>query len=144
MKFILLILLLANFTAASKLTQFITFGPRISINYGNDCNVSFGFETSYWIYEMYDYGSGYGVSSNFGIEYYWGGRTDLYSELQAGVGLAGLSIGAFNTIIGDSPGWGYQSTIWGMYFVGGDYRIKYKNEVEHQVGIIGRGLINLD
>ncbi len=128
---------------AGDIRHYLTFGPRVAISYGKIWDINLGFETSYWNYDHWDYGFGRGLSINVGFDYYLKGRIDVYSELQTGIGLAGLSAGGFRTVYGDFPGWGIQSTIWGLYMVGGDYRFKYKNESEHQVGIIGRGLIEL-
>ncbi len=144
LKTIILLLWLCCISTAGEIRHYITFGPRISISYGNSWDVNFGFETSYWTYKHWEYGFGRGVSVNFGVDYYLKSRVDIYSELQTGLGFAGISLGGFKTVYGDNPGWGLQSTVWGLYFVGGDYRFKYGNEAEHQIGIIGRGLVQVN
>ena len=144
MKKVLLYLLFCCVVSfAGVQTHFISFGPRVAVAFGESWDVTLGFETSYWVHNFGSESMRGGAGFNIGIEQYLSGRTDLYSELQFGMPYAGLSVGGFRTIAGDDLKWGFQSTVWGLVFVGVDYRYKYNGASEHQLGAIGRYFVDI-
>lgn len=116
------ILLLSMLNFGSCFSQSIwTAGPMLHFNFGGPkMKVSFGLEVAYWNFAHFPY------SIDFCTEFEKQ-RIRLYSELQTGVGIAGVSAGPVMEIQTDKPAvkLGFQSSIWGNYFFGIDLRYRY-------------------
>lgn len=109
-------------TASSFPAQTIwSAGPMVHFNFGNhQTRVSFGLEFAYWNFSHFPY------SIDFCTEFE-SHKIRLYSELQTGVGLAGISAGPVLEIQTDKPALklGFQTSVWGNYFLGADLRYRY-------------------
>ena len=121
LKYFLLIFLLLNFNNIAKAQVFYSIGPMLHWNIGDEkVRTSFGIEFAYWNFDKTPY------SMDFGIDFQKG-KTRLYSELQTGVGLAGLSAGPFMEWEKDSKVQaGLQGSVWFNYFVGVDLRFRWQ------------------
>jgi len=122
MKRILLILVLFTLSFSFKtLAQSVwTIGPMLHYNFGGEKrHFSFAVELAYWNIKNVPY------SIDGGIEFSKK-RFRLYSEVQTGVGVAGISLGPvfeFNKVEREAH-LGFQATGWVNYFVGLDYRYR--------------------
>jgi hypothetical protein len=99
-----------------------TVGPMVQINFGGGEKLrpSFAIEIAYWKVKGFPY------SVDFALEFEKG-KTRIYSELQTGIGIAGLSAGPvfeFNKKEGKARV-GWQATFWANYYLGFNYRIRH-------------------
>jgi len=88
---------------------------------------TFALEGSYWVSPF--------VGADFGLEY--GKKTFIaYSELQGGVGLAGISAGPYIDFRRRGQKLGVQTTVWANYFLGADYRWRtHPEKNKHYLGV---------
>ena len=95
-------------------------GPMLHYNIGGEKNrFSFAIELAYWNYEGFPY------SADAGIEFEKQ-KIRLYSELQTGIGLAGLAIGPVFEVKTKEKKvhLGLQGSLWANYFLGFDVRFR--------------------
>jgi hypothetical protein len=95
-------------------------GPMLHFNFGNEgFNVSGGIEWSYWNWEVIPYGVDAGIE-------YGGKKLRLYSELQTGLGLAGMSAGPVMQFTVNQPkiNLGFQGSGWVNLMYGLDFRYR--------------------
>ena len=112
-----------------------TFGPMLHVNFGRGKpTVSFAIEAAYWNVR------GVPHSVDFGIEFDRRKTTRFYSELQTGIGIAGVSVGpVFQVGGGDGARLGLQGTAWINYYIGVDYRMRFFRGQKHRsVGIYAK------
>lgn len=105
----------------AQLQQIFTIGPTIHVNFDKPkLNVSYGIEGAYWNWYGFPY------SFDTGIEY-GGKKMRIYSEVQTGIGVTGISIGPViqYNFVESKLNLGYQGSIWVGYFLGFDARIRY-------------------
>lgn len=131
--FTLLITLNFNFKTFGQ--SFWTIGPMFHYNFGGEKrHFSFAIETAYWNIKNVPYSIDGGLE--FGKK-----RFRLYSEVQTGIGVFGISCGPaleINTAEGKAH-LGFQTTIWGNYFLGFDYRFRKIDKTKfHCIGIYGK------
>jgi hypothetical protein len=95
-------------------------GPMLHINIGDQkVKASWGFEVAYWNFSRFPY------SFDFCTEFEQK-KIRLYSEIQTGIGIAGISLGPVLEIQTDIPAIraGFQGSIWGNYYLGFDFRYR--------------------
>lgn len=121
-KFILIIFLILNsLLSFSQIKQVWMVGPMFHLNIGDSkLRGSFGIEAAYWNYEHFPY------SYDFAIEFEKQ-KIRFYSEVQTGIGIAGISLGPVLEIRTNEAKLkaGFQTSVWGNYFLGFDLR--YRN-----------------
>lgn len=120
-KFIPFVLALHVATAvAAQTKEVFMFGPMLHLNFGGEkMRISVALELSYWNYENFPYSFDGGLE----IEKQ---KIRLYSEVQTGIGLAGISLGPvleFRTDEKNLKG-GFQTSLWANYFLGFDLRLR--------------------
>ena len=134
-----LIPLLIVFTSTFNLKTFgqevWMIGPMLHYNFGKEKNhFSWAIELAYWNVKKFPY------SVDAGLEFSKK-RTRLYSEVQTGIGVAGLSVGPvleFNKVE-KKLRLGYQTTFWLNYFIGVDYRYRRIDKTNFNcAGIYGK------
>jgi hypothetical protein len=97
-----------------------TIGPMLHVNFGEEKpTVSFAIEAAYWNVTNMPY------SVDFGIEFDRKKTTRLYTELQTGIGVAGISLGPVFQYNKTSAKLGLQGSCWVNYFLGVDYRMRF-------------------
>jgi len=105
-----------------------TIGPMLHVNFGVEKRTtSFAIEVAYWNLKSFYY------SIDGAIEFDRH-RIRLYSELQTGIGLTGISLGPVfevNTKEGKFHA-GIQGSAWINYILGVDYRIRWINKTNYQ------------
>ena len=111
--------------------QLWTIGPMYHVNFGNGkAHGSFAIEVAYWNVKHFPY------SIDGGIEFEKGSFR-MYSELQTGIIVTGISIGPvleFN-LEKSKVGLGFQGSVWANYYFGVDYRYrKVNNYARYSVG----------
>jgi hypothetical protein len=107
---------LANFSFAQEA---FTIGPMVHFTIGNKFRPSYGLEFAYWNYSHFPY------SIDFGIDFEKS-KFRIYSEIQTGIVITGVSAGPCVEFKKDSPVQvGLQGSFWLNYFVGLDYRFRY-------------------
>lgn len=97
-----------------------TIGPFLHYNFGGEKrHFSWALEIAYWNIKNVPYSIDGGIE--FGKK-----RVRLYSEVQTGIGVTGVSIGPVLEInkIEKKVRLGYQTTLWINYFIGLDYRYR--------------------
>ena len=97
-----------------------TIGPMLHYNFGGEKNhFSWAIELAYWNVKNVPYSIDGGIEFNKK-------RIRLYSEVQTGIGVAGLSVGPVLEInkAERKAHLGYQTTFWVNYFIGVDYRYR--------------------
>lgn len=108
-----------------------TIGPMLHFNFGGEKRTtSFAIEAAYWNIKHFPY------SIDAAIEFDRG-KIRWYSELQTGIGIAGLSAGPvfeLNTMNG-SAHLGFQSTFWANYILGADFRMRWIDH--HRYNCVG-------
>lgn len=112
-----------------------TVGPMLHLNFGREKpTVSFAIEAAYWNVKNVPY------SVDFGIEFDRRKTTRFYSELQTGIGVAGISVGpVFQVGGGDGAKLGLQGTAWVNYYIGADYRMRFFRDKKHRaVGLYAK------
>ena len=112
-----------------------TVGPMLHVNFGREKpTVSFAMEVAYWNISNFPH------SVDFGIEFDRRKTTRFYSELQTGIGLAGVSAGPVLQVGGgDGAKLGLQGTAWINYYIGVDYRMRFFRGQKHRaVGIYAK------
>lgn len=116
------LLFLLLLTGARLFSQsIITIGPMLHWNFGaGKRTTTFAIEAAYWNLDKFPY------SVDAGIEF-GGKKVRLYSELQTGIGVAGVSAGSVIEM-GDGIKLGGQFTVWANYGVGIDYRYRKVNK----------------
>jgi hypothetical protein len=112
-----------------------TIGPMLHYNFGGEKRTtSFSIEAAYWNIYKFPYGLDFAVEFDRK-------KIRLYSEVQTGVGVTGVSVGPvleFNTAEGGRH-IGVQGTVWVNYFLGADYRIRYiDKQTFHAGGLYGK------
>lgn len=128
------ILILSTFYP-SKAQEVWTIGPMLHYNFGGEKRTtSFSIEAAYWNVKKFPY------SFDVAIEFDRG-KLRLYSELQTGIGVAGISVGPvveFNRTEHYTR-LGVQGSVWANYFLGFDYRFRSidKNKY-HAFGTYGK------
>ncbi len=104
----------------------ISVGPMANVNFGkgSKTHVSFGVECAYWNFNHFPY------SVDFGFEF-GNKKIRLYSELQTGIILTGISAGpVFQYNLDEKTSHlGFQTTYWANYFLGLDFRMRW---IEHK------------
>lgn len=97
-----------------------TIGPMLHYNFGGEKrHFSWAIELAYWNVKNVPY------SIDGGIEFSKK-RIRLYSEVQTGIGVTGLSVGPVLEInkAEHKAHLGFQTTFWVNYFIGVDYRYR--------------------
>jgi hypothetical protein len=107
----------------------------VHYNFGGDKRTtSFAIEAAYWNVKKFPY------SFDAAIEFDRG-KLRLYSEIQTGIGVAGIAVGPvveFNKI-DHYVKLGVQGSLWANYFLGFDYRLRYINDNKyHAIGTYGK------
>lgn len=116
--------LIVLFTLATSVTgsaqHIFSIGPMFHLNIGaKQYKPSIGLEFAYWNLESFPYS----VDLGFDIEK---SKFRIYSELQTGVAVAGISAGPVVEFKPDSPvQLGLQGSIWGNYYLGFDLRFRF-------------------
>lgn len=107
-----------------------TIGPMLHLNFGRGKpTVSFAIEAAYWNISNFPH------SVDFGIEFDRRKTTRFYSELQTGIGVAGVSVGPVLQLGGgDGAKLGLQGTAWINYYIGVDYRMRFFRDQKHHSG----------
>jgi hypothetical protein len=104
-----------------------TMGPMIHFNFGGEKpRVSYSFEVAYWNLDHFFYS----IDGGLEVE---SGKFRLYSELQTGIGLAGIACGPvleINTRQGGTH-LGVQGSVWANYFLGMDVRKRWVNKTTY-------------
>jgi hypothetical protein len=120
-------LFIVNLNAVAQAQEVWTVGPMLHVNFGGEKRtVSFAMEVAYWNI------TGFPYSVDFGIEFDRGKKTRFYSELQTGIGVAGVSAGpVFQVGGGDGAKLGLQGTAWINYYIGADYRMRFFRDQKH-------------
>lgn len=101
-------------------SQVWMFGPMLHVNFGGEkTRLSYGLEVSYWNYKNFPY------SFDLGIELEKG-KSRLYTEVQTGVGFAGIASGPVLEYrsMDKKLKLGFQGSIWANYFWGFDLRLR--------------------
>ncbi len=104
--------------------QIWTIGPMVHYNFNNGKNhFSYALECSFWNLEHFFY------SIDGGIEFE-SKKIRIYSELQTGILVAGISLGPLLEINTNEnkTHFGIQSSIWANYLIGVDYRMRWVNK----------------
>jgi hypothetical protein len=132
---VIIVLLTSQINSYSQ--ELWTIGPMLHVNFGGEKrSTSFGIESAYWNINATPW------SIDFGVEFDRG-KTRLYSELQTGIGITGISFGPvvqFNT--GDAAKLGVQGSCWINYGIGVDYRMRFlRDEKIHSVGVYAKMLL---
>jgi hypothetical protein len=119
-----IILLLMLFTLSFNFNTFgqevWTIGPMLHYNFGGEKrHFSWAIELAYWNVKNVPY------SIDGGIEFSKK-RIRLYSEVQTGIAVTGLSVGPVLEInkAEHKVHLGFQTTFWVNYFIGVDYRYR--------------------
>ncbi len=97
-----------------------TIGPMLHYNFGGEKrHFSWAIELAYWNIKNVPY------SIDGGIEFSKK-RIRLYSEVQTGIGVTGVSVGPVLEInkVERNVHLGFQTTLWLNYFIGLDYRYR--------------------
>lgn len=125
---IITVLLILNLNALAQ--EIWTVGPMLHLNFGRGKpTVSFALEGAYWNVANVPY------SVDFGIEFDRRKTTRFYSELQTGIGVAGVSVGPVLQVGGgDGAKLGLQGTGWINYYIGLDYRMRFFRDQKHHSG----------
>ncbi len=137
MKRIILILILFKFCVHLNVNaqSLWTIGPMLHINFGKEKNhFSFALEVAYWNIKNVPY------SIDGGIEFSKK-RTRFYSEVQTGIGVAGVSLGPVLEInkVEHKVHFGYQTTFWLNYWIGVDYRYRRIDKTNFKcIGLYGK------
>jgi hypothetical protein len=113
----------------SKTAVILTAGPMVHWNFGpNGGNPSLALEVACWRVtssgaEGWELPDAPAWGGDLGIEFERGGKRRLYSEVQTGIGFAGVSAGPVLEIApGNGKAWGVQGSAWGNLLIGGDLR----------------------
>lgn len=125
--FVLSLLVVANVSLAQEVWM---VGPMLHVNFGRGKpTVSFAMEVAYWNITNFPH------SVDFGIEFDRRKTTRFYSEVQTGIGIAGVSAGpVFQVGGGDGAKLGLQGTAWINYYIGLDYRMRFFRDQKHHSG----------
>jgi hypothetical protein len=119
-KILLLLLFKLGFSLKTLGQEVWTIGPMLHYNFGGEKrHFSWAIELAYWNVKNVPY------SIDGGIEFSKK-RTRFYSEVQTGIGVAGLSVGPVLEInkVERKVHLGIQTTFWMNYFIGVDYRYR--------------------
>jgi hypothetical protein len=130
---IAVLLFMANLSALAQ--EIWTIGPMMHVNFGRGKpTVSLAIEAAYWNVR------GVPHSVDFGIEFDRRKTTRFYSELQTGIGVAGVSVGPVLQVGGgDGARLGLQGTAWINYYIGLDYRMRFFRGQKHRaVGLYAK------
>jgi hypothetical protein len=119
------LLFIVNLNAVAQ--EIWSIGPMLHLNFGREKpTVSFAMEVAYWNVTNFPH------SVDFGIEFDRRKTTRFYSELQTGIGIAGISVGPVLQVGGgDGAKLGIQGTGWINYYVGLDYRMRFFRDQKH-------------
>jgi len=107
--------------------EIFTIGPMVHFNFGGEkMQVSYSIEFSYWNFSHFYYGVDGAVE-------FEAKRIRIYSEIQTGVGLAGLSCGPVLEINTDNKTShvGVQGSAWANFFIGLDFRERWINKTRY-------------
>lgn len=130
---ITLVLFVGNLGALAQ--EIWTIGPMLHVNFGKEKpTVSLAVEAAYWNVARLPY------SVDFGIEFDRRKTTRFYSELQTGIGVAGISAGPVLQVGGGNGAkLGLQGTAWINYYVGADFRMRFFRDEKHRsVGLYAK------
>jgi hypothetical protein len=126
-------LFIVNLNALAQ--EIWTVGPMLHVNFGRGKpTVSFAIEAAYWNVAKFPH------SVDFGIEFDRRKTTRFYSELQTGIGVAGVSAGPVLQVGGgDGAKLGLQGTAWINYYIGLDYRMRFfRDQKHHSAGLYAK------
>lgn len=131
-RYSLVMSLLAMASLHARAQEVWTIGPMLHVNFGEEKpTVSFAMEVAYWNVRSFPH------SVDFGLEFDRRKKRRIYSELQTGIGVAGISVGPVFQFVknaGDAK-LGLQGTAWINYYVGLDYRMRFfRDEKARAVG----------
>src|SRR4051812_2972113 len=127
------VLFIANLNSLAQ--EIWTVGPMLHVNFGRGKpTVSFAIEAAYWNVTNFPH------SVDFGIEFDRRKTTRFYSELQTGIGVAGVSAGPVLQVGGgDGAKLGLQGTGWINYYIGVDYRMRFfRGQKHHSAGLYAK------
>ena len=116
--YFLVILFSSSFSFSQTLW---TVGPMLHINLGKEKpTMSYGLEFAYWNSSHFPYSVDMAVEFERHL-------FRVYSEIQTGIGIAGVSAGPVLEFSSEKPllSLGFQSSIWGNYFLGADIRTRF-------------------
>jgi hypothetical protein len=119
LKFILCFAAMLSFLQ-SKAQGVYTIGPMLHFNIGDKpMRTSFGIEFAYWNIDHTPYGFDVGFDCQKG-------KFRLYSEMQTGIGVMGMSSGPFIEFRKDAlANLGLQGSVWANYILGMDLRFRF-------------------
>ena len=117
---LLFVIILITFSQANAQDVF-SVGPAFHFNFGEQRpKVSWGVEASIWWFK-----DQIPVSANLGFDRR-AGSTILYSQVQTGIGIAGVSAGPYIEFKKENtPIIGLQTDYWLNYYAGLNYRVRY-------------------
>src|SRR5687768_7025122 len=118
---IYLAVFLLGFPAHALAQSIWTIGPMLHVNFGaGKVRPSVALECAYWNFDGFPY------SVDFAAEFEKK-KMRFYSELQTGVGLAGISAGPVVEFQKEESKvkLGWQGSVWGNYFLGFDIRARF-------------------
>ena len=119
-KLLLLLSFIGTSTLSFSQTVFM-LGPIVHFNFGeHKPRISYGFECSYWDVRYFNYGVDVGAE-------YESEKFRIYSELETGVGIAGVAAGPvfeLNTTENKTH-LGFQGSVWTNFFLGFQYRKRW-------------------
>lgn len=114
----------------------VTLGPMLHFQIGGKKEWTFAIEAAYWDNPFL----GFDLGLEFGKQ-----RIILYSEVQAGLLLTGVSTGPYINLASGNRRLGWQFTAWANYGLGVDYRWRsHPVENEHFWGLYIKGLAACD
>lgn len=111
--------------------KYITLGPTWNYHFGNGNGFhSFGFQIHYWDISP----SSFAIPSSFGlgIEGSSVHGAIYYADVQTGVAWVGTSHGV---VYNSELGLGYQGSLWGNFFTGGQYMYRSFGDGYHSPGL---------
>lgn len=121
-------ILLLTLMSLSSLSQEIwTIGPMVHLNFGGEKKrMSYSLEFAYWNLDHFYY------SVDGGIEFEQK-KIRIYSEIQTGIGVTGISCGPLLEINKQDrqAHIGFQTTAWLNYFIGADFRKRWVNKTRY-------------
>lgn len=125
---ILLVFLLVFSAKPTKAQDYIwMIGPMLHTNFGIDgIHFSLALEASYWDITHFPYGYDAGIE-------FEKNKVRIYTELQSGIGLAGISGGPVLQLptIENKAKLGFQGSVWANYFVGIDLRLRVIDDTKY-------------
>lgn len=134
-RIILIVVIFISFNLKTFGQEVWTIGPMIHYSFGGDKrHFSWAIELAYW--NIKDVPYSFDAAVEFSKK-----RFRIYSEVQTGVGAAGVSIGPVLEINKEErkAHLGFQTTVWANYFIGLDYRYRRIDKTNfHCIGTYGK------